>query len=1489
MRTCANSLGLLLRLAIVAEMILGAFCFPGIAAASGPADIPSVLALQDGNHAPVAAGDAAATTALETEVTIDVLRNDYDLDGDTLTVASVTQPGHGTVTNNGDNVTYIASTGYCGLDSFSYVVSDGVLTDTATVGVVVCVKYDYGVEHRDDVVTIFEDGPPSIIIDVLANDDILGIVESLDLITPPRHGTVTISAPGSGHPKFIYTPDDDYCGPDPFFYTARVLVESPSPDWHDRGGYALVNILEYCPPIPPPDITCGSAPALSTIGQAVDDAIGQDDTDFSQRTWCNNFEVDWDGNGTIEADERDWILDVPEVTDADINEGGDLMIPDETERFYGLVGEMIRNTRYTFSLSTLRFKESRDRKLLEDYLAPAILYLHDHPPEGGQYPLLRFAYSEEGGDAETEDDVYNALVSKMVDEAENPIPPEDWKVSIAVGNVGRIAKVWLPDLGTPWNHSKIAVRDYEQAIVGGMNWSDEYPHLEFDGTMHPLYDLSMRVEGEAARAANIYFDRLWKRTFDPDSADSAVTCVTSWKRPGADPGEASDCQLNYVRDYTPGYTPDRHIPDLISSSQITNVFALGRGHTTFHGGPLDQSADYAVLAAFGAAEQTIYVSQHMLDHGQVELEGEGGGVAATTYSDEVIGALVQAIVTNTVHVKLILSDKWVGETSGVGTGSSHEDVYDYIEDKIYVAAQEEYGARTFEVDRALCRLEFGPFRAGTATEPLEDDEHRTHNKFFMVDGKAFYVGSQNLYPSAIGTTGLGEKIGQLNEFGFLVDDEGLADQMKEQFWDPVWTRVVTVSQRLYQPEHLSPGLACIDGEPVGIVLSTEPCSVLEYYPWGFDKGVACGVEMICKALVNAGVYEQHEYDACLADPPVPGMLFATTPFPTLPPGGAQSVVTATATHATAPIAASLTTSHTVFGGNLDATWATDAWAEAQFTSLSVPWAQVYDEHNTLLAAGAVQASPVVGEGSPPSQGGAGGGSAIAIALGDLLTYTIAGTGFAATYAPAVEGLGVGGHWLTYTAQVESADPAAAYDVRLLNAAVTVDGSLLAGSTPPSQGGAGGGSLTLVTSDTVRLAGRGRTLVPNFAERVAIQATDADVQISDPATQRISLSGYSGPITITEHTTDLDLVELDGPAARDLSLETVPASSSIAPVETASFQTEIRSNADDVYEVTVVPPLGWQAQVDATGLVTITPALDAEPGAYQVHLVAQSTSPPSQGGAGGASIWATAVHEVTILPWQGMELSVAPDPFTTVPMGPASPPQAGGTGGGASINNGQTQVPGAAFIATITNTSSAAHTFDVEVVPDGFSAEWIVLGGAGRSPTTTVRLSAGSSGNLGVYVSPLDLDVLNEVAIPTQARAFILDTVLRGYAVLVPERMVEWHGEQAIAWWQLDLETGEMVGVGEDGTHCFLIVFAVSMISFFVPMILLLLGLMTILLRLLVWRLAAEETWRYFWREAREGVAGAEGEGRLQEAYQEALNRTKAHMQGLRWWLPAWLW
>jgi VCBS repeat-containing protein len=91
-----------------------------------------------GVNDPPAAVDDTATTSENTAVTIDVLNNDSDANGDALTVGSVTQGTHGSVINNGDDVTYTPDSGFSGTDNFTYTVSDGNGgTDTATVTITV--------------------------------------------------------------------------------------------------------------------------------------------------------------------------------------------------------------------------------------------------------------------------------------------------------------------------------------------------------------------------------------------------------------------------------------------------------------------------------------------------------------------------------------------------------------------------------------------------------------------------------------------------------------------------------------------------------------------------------------------------------------------------------------------------------------------------------------------------------------------------------------------------------------------------------------------------------------------------------------------------------------------------------------------------------------------------------------------------------------------------------------------------------------------------------------------------------------------------------------------------------------------------------------------------------------------------------------------------------------------------------------------------------
>ena len=71
------------------------------------------------NDRPTAVDDSA-TTREGRAVTISVLANDTDVDGDSLTIASVENPHHGTATVAGNAVTYTPDADFSGPDQFEY-------------------------------------------------------------------------------------------------------------------------------------------------------------------------------------------------------------------------------------------------------------------------------------------------------------------------------------------------------------------------------------------------------------------------------------------------------------------------------------------------------------------------------------------------------------------------------------------------------------------------------------------------------------------------------------------------------------------------------------------------------------------------------------------------------------------------------------------------------------------------------------------------------------------------------------------------------------------------------------------------------------------------------------------------------------------------------------------------------------------------------------------------------------------------------------------------------------------------------------------------------------------------------------------------------------------------------------------------------------------------------------------------------------------------
>ncbi|WP_160675333.1 Ig-like domain-containing protein [Clostridium sp. C8-1-8] len=178
---------------------------------------------------PVAVNDEAKTNE-STTVKIDVLSNDTDLDKDSLSIISVTEPQHGKVVVNLDGtISYTPNAGYHGKEFFTYTISDGHNgISTATVSVDVNAtpivgnyeeKTDYNKSVSDKVVASDADG------------DVLTYSKAGD----PSHGTVTVNKDGT----WVYTPSKDFSGADSFtvkvedgkgvstISTVKIVVDTP--------------------------------------------------------------------------------------------------------------------------------------------------------------------------------------------------------------------------------------------------------------------------------------------------------------------------------------------------------------------------------------------------------------------------------------------------------------------------------------------------------------------------------------------------------------------------------------------------------------------------------------------------------------------------------------------------------------------------------------------------------------------------------------------------------------------------------------------------------------------------------------------------------------------------------------------------------------------------------------------------------------------------------------------------------------------------------------------------------------------------------------------------------------------------------------------------------------------------------------------------------------------------------------------------------------
>ena len=222
-------------------------------------------------HSPIAEDDTFQTAEDTTLVTGSVLLNDTDEDGDELSVASVTQPQHGTVLNNGDGtLTYTPAADWFGTDTFTYDVGDGTWRwDTALVQVTVAPVNDDPVA-RDNVLVTDEDTVLAFAAQQLADDDTDVDGDPLTVVgfAPPTHGLLT----DNGSDTWTYTPGTDFFGSDAFTYTVT--------DTHAATATGVVHV---------------TVTPVQDAPVAVDDhALTDEDTPLLVDVLANDFDVDAD-------------------------------------------------------------------------------------------------------------------------------------------------------------------------------------------------------------------------------------------------------------------------------------------------------------------------------------------------------------------------------------------------------------------------------------------------------------------------------------------------------------------------------------------------------------------------------------------------------------------------------------------------------------------------------------------------------------------------------------------------------------------------------------------------------------------------------------------------------------------------------------------------------------------------------------------------------------------------------------------------------------------------------------------------------------------------------------------------------------------------------------------------------------------------------------------------------------------------------------------
>ncbi|MFJ7902631.1 phospholipase D-like domain-containing protein [Streptomyces sp. NPDC096198] len=322
-----------------------------------------------------------------------------------------------------------------------------------------------------------------------------------------------------------------------------------------------------------------------------------------------------------------------------------------------------------------------------------------------------------------------------------------------------------------WNHSKLLVVDGQSVITGGINgWKDDYLT-----TSHPVSDVDLALSGPAAASAGRYLDQLWGWTCENRSNPTKVWFASS---------QGADCMPDLEQGNTPapatGDVPviavgglgvgikdvdsaSAYRPALPSAPDTKCVVGLHDNTNADRDYDTVNPEESALRALIGSAKKHIEISQQDLNATCPPLP---------RYDIRTYDAIADRMASG-VKVRIVVSDP--ANRGAVGSGGysqikSLKEVSDVLRERLARITGDQAKANT-----VMCAsLQLATARMADSPTWADGKPYAQHHKLVSVDDSAFYIGSKNLYPA------------WLQDFGYIVESPGAAQQLKTDLLDPQW-------------------------------------------------------------------------------------------------------------------------------------------------------------------------------------------------------------------------------------------------------------------------------------------------------------------------------------------------------------------------------------------------------------------------------------------------------------------------------------------------------------------------------------------------------------------------------------------------------------------------------------------------------------------------------------------------------------------------------